>query len=103
MGDVANGKKLFMRMCSMCHTVNPGGGNKMGPNLYGVTGRPSGTAPGFKFTEAMKNKGITWNEKTLDEYLEYPKQFIPGTRMVFNGIKKAEDRKDIIAYLYTLK
>ncbi|XP_076291686.1 cytochrome c iso-1/iso-2-like [Lasioglossum baleicum] len=116
MGDAVNGKKLFVRMCAMCHTVNPGGGNKMGPNLFGVIGRTSGctyvylnfnknsdSAPGFNFTDAMKSKGVSWNEATLNEYLEFPKQFIPGTRMIFNGIKKADDRRDIIAYLYTLK
>lgn len=50
----------------------------------------------------MKTKGITWDEETLNEYLEYPKQFIPGTRMMFNGIKKPDDRRDLIAYLKTL-
>ena len=58
---------------------------------------------GFNYTEPMKKKGVVWDEKNLNEYLEFPRQFIPGTKMVFNGIKKAEDRKDIIAFLLTLK
>lgn len=59
--------------------------------------------PGFKSTEAMRQKGVVWDENTLNEYLQFPKQFIPGTKMMFNGIKKAEDRRDIIAFLATLK
>lgn len=58
---------------------------------------------GFNYTDAMKNKNIVWNETTLDEYLRLPKDFVPGTRMVFTGIKKADERKDVIAYLATLK
>ncbi|KZC12319.1 PREDICTED: cytochrome c iso-1/iso-2-like [Dufourea novaeangliae] len=103
MGDSANGKNLFVKMCAMCHTITKDGSHKVGPNLYGIVGKTCGTTPGFKYTDSMKSKGITWDEHTLDEYLEYPMKYIPGTRMVFNGIKKPEARKDIIAYLSTLK
>lgn len=59
--------------------------------------------PGFNFSEHMKEKGIVWNENTLNEYLEVPRKFIPGTRMAFFGIKKTQDRKDLIAFLSSLK
>ncbi|XP_043508006.1 cytochrome c-1-like [Frieseomelitta varia] len=103
MGDPTRGKTLFLRMCVMCHTYNKDERHKIGPNLFGVVGRTCGTTSGFNYTEPMKKKGVVWDEKNLNEYLEFPRQFIPGTKMVFNGIKKAEDRQDIIAFLLTLK
>ncbi|XP_043260834.1 cytochrome c-like [Colletes gigas] len=103
MGDVARGKNLFIRMCQMCHTSDPNGKHRVGPNLYGVVGKTCGSNPGFNYTESMKTKGIVWNETTLNTYLEFPMQFIPGTRMIFNGVRREQDRKDIIAYLATLK
>ncbi|XP_043791247.1 cytochrome c, testis-specific-like [Apis laboriosa] len=103
MGDPVKGKTLFVRMCSMCHTVGKNEKHRVGPNLFGIFGKTCGTSAGFNYTDAMKNKNIVWNETTLDEYLRLPKDFVPGTRMVFNGIKKADERKDVIAYLATLK
>ncbi|XP_068968617.1 cytochrome c iso-1/iso-2-like [Bombus flavifrons] len=106
MGDPVHGKTLFLRMCGMCHTCNKNERHKIGPNLFGIFGKTCGSissVPGFKSTEAMKKKGVVWDENTLNEYLQFPKQFIPGTKMMFNGIKKAEDRRDIIAFLATLK
>ncbi|KAJ1920930.1 iso-1-cytochrome c [Mycoemilia scoparia] len=97
--NAKNGAKLFKTRCAQCHTVDEGAGNKVGPSLHGLVGRQSGQVEGFAYTEANKKAAVTWDEENLFKYLENPKKFIPGTKMVFAGLKKEKDRRDLIAFL----
>lgn len=98
-GDAANGEKIFAQ-CKACHVAEPGV-NRVGPSLHGVVGRKSGSVAGFNYSKANKESGVTWNEDVLFTYLEAPQKFMPGTRMAFAGLKKPQDRADVIAYLKT--
>ncbi len=97
--DLAAGEKAFKR-CAACHTFEKGGANKIGPNLYGVVGRDKGTASGFsKYSAAIGSMGGQWTYPELNAFLTKPKDFMGGTAMNFNGIKKVQDRANIIAFL----
>ena len=96
--DVAAGEQSFKK-CLPCHSVGEGAKNKVGPELNGLDGRKSGNAEGFNYTEANKNSGITWNESTFKEYIKDPRAKIPGTKMVFAGIKNEEEVENLWAYL----
>jgi cytochrome c len=100
-GDVEAGKVVFKR-CSVCHAAEAGK-NKVGPSLFGVVGRASATAPDFNYSEAMKGFNRTWTPEQLDTYLSDPRQVVPGTKMIFLGLKEEKDRQDVITYLQTLK
>jgi len=96
--DVARGKVLWAQ-CRSCHTLTRDGPNGKGPNLHGIFGRKVGTSKGFKFSEPVKKAGFVWEYDHLDQWLQKPKDFIPGTKMSFKGFADAADRRDVIAYL----
>ena len=96
--DVAAGEQSFKK-CLPCHSVGEGAKNKVGPELNGLDGRKAGTTDGFNYTEANKNSGITWNESVFKEYIKDPRAKIPGTKMVFAGIKNEQEVNDLWAYL----
>ena len=96
--DVDAGKKVF-RKCKACHTLKEGGKSAIGPNLYGVVGRNAAAVDGFKYSKAMKESGLVWDEATLTGYLTKPKEFLPGNKMPFPGLKKPEQIENVIAYI----
>lgn len=96
--DLANGKAKFA-LCQSCHTIAPGGANMTGPNLHGVFGKASASNPDFKYSDALKAAGWTWDADHLNQWLEKPQTFLPGTKMSFAGLKDAKDRVDLIGYL----
>lgn len=99
--DISKGKKIFAR-CKACHTLEEGGPDRIGPNLHGVIGRTAGTKEGFKYSDSMKQHGedgLVWNHDTLMTYFEKPSDMVPGTIMAFPGLKKEEDRANLVAYL----
>jgi cytochrome c len=96
--DLAAGENSFKK-CLPCHAVGEGAKNKIGPLLNGLDGRKSGTIEGFSYTDANKNSGIVWNEETFKEYIRDPRAKIPGTKMVFPGIKNEKEAGDLWAYL----
>jgi cytochrome c len=96
--DATLGKKVFNK-CKACHTLEEGGKNRVGPNLYGIVGRDAGAAEGFKYSAAMKESGIVWTEEKLSEFLTKPRAVLPKTKMAFPGIKKPEDLENLIAFI----
>jgi cytochrome c len=96
--DLAAGENSFKK-CLPCHSVGADAKNKVGPILNGLEGRKSGTIEGYNYTEANKNSGITWDDKTFAEYITDPRAKIPGTKMVFAGIKSENERNALWAYL----
>ena len=96
--DVAAGENSFKK-CLPCHSVGADAKNKIGPELNGLDGRKSGTAEGYNYSEPNKNSGITWSEETFKEYIQDPRTKIPGTKMVFAGIKNQKEIGDLWAYL----
>jgi len=96
--DVAAGKTSFNK-CMACHAIGAGARNKVGPELNGLDGRKSGTAPDYSYSDANKNSGITWNEAQFEDYIKDPKVKIPGTKMAFAGIKNEKEINDLWAFI----
>ena len=96
--DRAEGEKVFAT-CKACHQIGEGAKNAIGPELNGVVGRKAGSVAGYSYSDANKNSGITWDESNLAEYLKDPRVKVPGTKMVFAGIKDEKKVQDLIAFL----
>jgi cytochrome c len=96
--DLENGEARFA-LCQSCHTITQGGANMTGPNLHGVFGRKSASNAEFKYSDALKAANWTWDADHLNQWLEKPQTFLPGTKMAFAGLKDAKDRTDLIAFL----
>lgn len=98
-GEASRGQRVFNTQCRACHTLEKDGASTAGPNLHGVFGRKAGTGGGYDSSDAMKKSGIVWDEATLAEYSRDPKGKVPGTKMLFNGVKNAGQLADLVAYL----
>jgi cytochrome c len=101
-GDAVAGKAVF-NQCKACHQVGPEAKNGVGPVLNGIVGRKAGEVAGYNYSDANKNSGLTWDEATLRAYLTDPKAKVPGTKMIFPGIKREKQLDDLMAYLKGIK
>ena len=99
--DVGRGESSAKK-CAACHTFNKGGRNLVGPNLWGVVGRPKASEAGFNYSAAMKAKGGNWTIDELNQFINNPRGYVPGTNMTFAGVQRGSERADVIAYLNTL-
>ncbi len=99
--DVASGQKVAKK-CTSCHTLEKGGKNKIGPNLWDTVGSKQAGADGYSYSSALKGLGGAWSYEDLNKFLYKPKDYVKGTKMTFAGLKSAQDRADLIAYLRTL-
>jgi cytochrome c len=97
-GDAAAGASTF-KICKTCHQIGENAKNFVGPALNGVVGRKAGTYPGYNYSDANKNSGLTWDEATLTKYLHNPREVVPGTKMAFPGLPNDQDVANVIAYL----
>jgi cytochrome c len=99
--NVEAGKDVFKK-CAACHTVNKGGDNRVGPNLWATIGRKVGAHPGFAYSDAVKAKGGDWTYQTFAQYIWDPRGAIPGNKMAFAGVQDNQDMVDLMAYMRTL-
>jgi len=96
-GDPEKGKRVFMK-CKSCHVMEAGK-RRMGPSLAGIFGKEAGSMEGFKYSKAMKDSGIVWDDATMTEFLRSPRKYLKGTKMGFAGIRKDEQIADLIAWM----
>ncbi len=96
--DAAAGEKVFAQ-CRACHQVGPNAKNAVGPHLNGLIGRTAGSVEGYNYSPANKNSGLTWDEATFADYIKNPKAKIPGTKMIYAGLKDEQRINDLVAYL----
>lgn len=96
-GDPARGEQLW-RKCASCHTLEANGRNRAGPRLHGVFGRVAGSVADYRYSDALKNSGIIWNDQTLDAYIKDAEAFVPGTKM-YGGLSQDADRADLLSFL----
>ena len=96
--DAAAGEQAF-RKCAPCHSIGPDAKNKVGPELNGLNGRHSGSAPNYNYSEANKKSGITWDKENFEKYIRNPRAMIPGTKMIFPGISNAKEIDNLWAYV----
>lgn len=96
--DAEKGANVF-KQCQPCHSIGPGAQNKIGPELNGLDGRKAGTARNYTYSDANRNSGIVWNETTFKEYIKDPKAKVPGTKMIFAGVKNEQQANDLWAYI----
>jgi len=101
--DAAAGEGVFKRVCATCHNATAEGPRKLGPTLHGVVGRKVASVEGFRYSTAKRDAAMLWTPDKLDPYLLNPREFMPGTTMAYAGLKSDADRKNVIAYLSTLK
>lgn len=101
-GDAQSGADTFRKKCLSCHPVSDDGQNRTGPNLFGVIGRAKGSMEGFRYSSAMEKLGGVWSEAEINTFIAGPRVMVPETKMTFAGLKKQEQRDDIVAYLKTL-
>ncbi|MGE0045576.1 MAG: cytochrome c family protein [Hyphomonadaceae bacterium] len=97
-GDYEAGRRVFAQ-CRSCHTITADNANRIGPHLHGLWGRASGHVEDFRYSDAMRNAALTWDGPTLDRYLTNPRETVPGTTMVFPGVRDETQRRNLIAYL----
>jgi cytochrome c len=100
--DAAEGKQVFQSQCAICH-ADKAGQNKIGPSLFGIVGRHTGSEAGYDYSVANKNANLVWTPDVLDKYLENPQKVVPGTKMPYGGLHSASKRANLIAFLETLK
>lgn len=100
--DAAAGKQVFHSQCAICHS-DKAGVNKIGPSLFGVVGRHTGSEPGYDYSVANKNANIVWTPAELNLYINHPQKIVPGTKMPYSGLHNATKRANLIAFLKTLK